>query len=148
MNAMPAASPASRPMWFWIISILALLWNLMGVAAFVMQMSMSPEAMAALPESQQELFETRPAWALAAFVVAVFAGVLGSLMLVLKNKLALPLLVLSLLGVIGQMTHMFLLSNTFDVRGQPAMVLPLLIIFIAVFLAWFARLSVRRGLIS
>lgn len=145
MNAMPAASSASRPMWFWIVSILALLWNLMGVAAFVMQMNMSPEALAALPADQQALYTLMPGWVTMAYAVAVFGGALGCLMLVLKKKLAVPLLVLSLLGVLAQMAYMFLLSDTFLVMGQAAMAMPIVIIVIAVFLVWFARLSVRRG---
>ncbi len=138
----------SPPAWFWIVSILALLWNLMGVAAFVMQMTMSADALAALPADQQALYASMPAWVTVTYAVAVFGGALGCLLLVLKNKLAIPLLVLSLLGVLGQMLYMFLLSDTFQVMGRAAMVMPIVIIVISVFLVWFSRMSARRGWIA
>ncbi len=145
MNTVLSAPAVLRPTWFWIISILALLWNLMGVAAFVMQMNISPDALAALPADQQALYTSMPGWVTIAYAVAVLGGALGCLMLVLKKKLAVPLLVLSLLGVIGQMAYMFLLSDTFKIMGRTAMVMPIVIIVISVFLVWFARMSVRRG---
>lgn len=148
MNATSATVATARPTWFWIVSILALLWNLMGVAAFVMQVNMSPEALAALPDAQRALYETQPTWVMVMFAIAVFGGALGSLMLVLKKKLARPLLLMSLLGVLGQMSHMFLLSDTFQVMGQAAMVMPIVVIVIAAALVWFARVSARRGWIA
>ena len=50
----PAVSTSSVsivPTWFWVVSIIALLWNLMGLLAFVAQMVMlnSEAMMAALP---------------------------------------------------------------------------------------------------
>lgn len=145
MNTVLSAPAVSRPTWFWIVSIIALLWNLMGVAAFVMQMNMSPDTLAALPPDQQALYTSFPMWVTIAYAVAVFGGALGCLMLVLKKKLAVPLLVLSLLGVIGQMIYMFLLSDTFKVMGQAAMVMPIVVIVVSVLLVLFARLSARRG---
>ncbi len=148
MNATSATVATARPTWFWIVSILALLWNLMGVAAFVMQVNMSPEALAALPDAQRALYETQPTWVMVMFAIAVFGGALGSLMLVLEKKLARPLLLMSLLGVLAQMSHMFLLSDTFQVMGQAAMVMPIVVIVIAAALVWFARVSARRGWIA
>ena len=31
------------PWWFWLITILALFWNLMGVGAFIADISVTPE---------------------------------------------------------------------------------------------------------
>ena len=41
------------PAWFRIVGVLALIWNLMGVSAYLMQVNMSEEDMAALPEAQR-----------------------------------------------------------------------------------------------
>lgn len=137
-----------HPTWFWMVAILALLWNLIGVFAFVMQVNMSPGALAELPEAQRGLYESQPTWVTAAFAVAVFAGALGSLMLVLSKKLAAPLLELSLLAILVQMTYMFFLSDTFAIMGSGAMAMPIAIIVIAVLLVWFARTSITRRWIT
>ena len=43
----PAESPQpskSIPIWFWIVGVVVLLWNLMGLMAFVAQMMMTESA--------------------------------------------------------------------------------------------------------
>ena len=65
---------STPPKSFWIIAAIALVWNLMGVAAYLMQMTMSDEAIAALPEAQRALHESTPAWATGAYALAVPGG--------------------------------------------------------------------------
>ena len=36
------------PSWFWLIALLAILWGVMGVVAFYMDLTMSPAAIADL----------------------------------------------------------------------------------------------------
>lgn len=136
------------PRSFWIISIVALLWNLLGVLAYVMQVTMSEEALAALPDAERMLYEDVPAWATAAFAVAVFAGTLGCLLLVLRNALAVQVLVLSLAGVVVQMFHNFFMSGAVDVLGMQAVAMPLLVIVIAAFLVWYASAAKAKGWLS
>ncbi|MCO7222946.1 hypothetical protein [Pleionea sp. CnH1-48] len=138
-------SSTKPAVWFWIISVIALLWNLAGVAAFVVQMSMTPEQMAALPEAHQELYRVMPAWVTIAFAVAVFGGAIGSLLLLLKKSLAKMILIASLAGVLAQMTYNFFLSNTFEVMGKQAMTMPIVVIIIALALVGFSHMSTNKG---
>ena len=73
---------------FWILSILALVWNLMGVLNYIGQAFITDDMKALLPESQRLYMESVPSWATAAFAFAVFAGVLGCLLLLLRKKIA------------------------------------------------------------
>lgn len=139
---------APRPLGFWIISGLALLWNLLGVAMFFLQLNLPPEALSAMPAEQRALYESTPAWVNGAFAVAVFAGALGSAMLLLKNCLALPLLALSLLGLVVQMGYTYLMTPAFRVYGAGGVILPVVLVLIALFLVWFARRALARGWIG
>lgn len=139
---------APRPLGFWIVSVLALLWNLVGMAIFFMQINMPPEALAAMPAEQRALYESTPVWVNGAFAVAVFGGAFGSAMLLMRKRLALPLLALSLLGVLVQMGYTYLMTPAFRVYGASGAILPALLVLIALFLVWFARRSVARGWIS
>ena len=77
------------PIWFWIISIIALLWNAMGVLAYIGQAFLTEEAIAAMPPEQQEIYSIDfPAWYTAAFAIAVFAGFGACILLLLRKKLA------------------------------------------------------------
>ncbi len=136
------------PTWFWIVSGLALVWNLLGVRAYVMQVTMSPEALAALPDAKRALYETTPAWATGAFAIAVWGGALGCLARLLRKAFAIPVLGLSLGAVLVQMFHSFFMSKSFEVFGPGKMVMPIMVIVIAVLLVLFARKSKAQGWIG
>jgi len=70
---------------FWIIGGAALVWNLIGLVAYISSVTVSPEAMAKMTVEQQAFYSGTPTWATAAFALAVNAGVLGSLFLLLRK---------------------------------------------------------------
>ncbi|NNC97213.1 MAG: hypothetical protein HKN88_03985 [Gammaproteobacteria bacterium] len=60
------------PMWFWVVAVLALIWNLLGLGAFLSTaVLMSPETLASMSPAEQELYANTPSWANVAFGVAV-----------------------------------------------------------------------------
>ncbi len=130
---------------FWIISGVALLWNLMGLWAFYGQMTLTPADFASMPADSRALYESMPSWVAVAFGVAVIAGVAGCILLLMRKALAVPVLIASLVGVLAQNAHSFFLSNTFEVLGNEAMVLPILVIVIAIALVLFARWANGKG---
>lgn len=132
-------------LWFWIVGVLLLLWNGAGVAAYIGEATLSAEALQALPEGQRALIVSRPAWATAAYAVAVFGGVAGCLLLLIRRRSAVPVLVLSLLGVLVQLGHAFLVADAFAVVGAAGAVLPALVLACALFEVWFARRARARG---
>lgn len=127
-----------------VVAVVLFVWNLLGVMAYIMQVTMSPEVMATLPDAQRELYENTPTWATAAFAVAVHGGALGCLLLILKKNLAGLLLQLSLAGVLVQMYHSFFISKNFDVFGPGAMVMPVMVIIIAIYLVTLAAKAKAR----
>ncbi len=145
---MAAQHLATVPRSFWILSGLFLVWNLMGVMAFLMQVTMSDEALAVLPEAQRDLYLGTPAWANAAFAVAVFGGTLGCIFLLLRKSWAVPVLILSLAGVAVQMFHAFFLSPALEVLGAGGLVMPVLVTAGALFLIWYARRARSRNWIG
>ncbi len=136
---MAAKNLTTAPKSFWIISGIFLLWNLMGVMAFVMQLTMSDEALAAPPEAQRDLYLGTPVWATAAFAVAVFGGTLGCILLLMRKAWAVPVLILSLVGIATQMFHAFFLSPALEVLGAGGLVMPILVTAGAIFLIWYSR---------
>ena len=126
------------PKWFTVVAVIALVWNLLGVMAYIMQVTMSPETLAALPDEQRQLYEATPAWATAAFAIAVNGGALGCVLLLFKMNLAGLLLQLSLAGVLVQMFHAFFMSKSFEVFGPGGLIMPVMVVAIAVYLVVLA----------
>jgi hypothetical protein len=133
------------PLWFWVVSAAMLLWNGVGVMAYIADATIGAEALKALPDAERALRESRPAWATAAFAVAVFGGAVGCLLLLVRSRWALPVLVVSLIGVIVQMTHAFLIANSFEVYGPGGLIMPVMVLVLSLCLVWFARRARMRG---
>ena len=146
---MSEKSTVKPPVWFWIVSILALIWNLMGVMAYLGQAYMTEEMMAEYPAEELALIEMTPAWATAAFAIAVWGGLLGCLALLLRKKWAKTMLTLSLIGILVQMSHSFFMTNAIEVYGQvQGIVTPLIVMIIGIALVKFAGIAEKRNWIS
>lgn len=133
---------------FWVIAIVALIWNIMGVSAYLIDAYMPEEVFSALPEAQQELYNTRPTWATAAFALGVFGGLLGCVFLLMRKKLAKSLFIISLLSVLALYVYMFAMSNTLEVLGTNSIYMPIMVIIVCIFLVLFANKSIKKGWLS
>jgi hypothetical protein len=133
------------PAWFWAVAGVAVVWNLIGVGAYLAQVTMSEDALGALPEAQRQLVAATPAWVIGAFAIAVFAGLAGSLALSLRRGLATPILALSLVAVLAQTLYVFALSKTLAVMGASGAAMPVVVTVIAVALLWFSSMAKGKG---
>ena len=136
------------PEWYLPVAILALLWNLLGCAAYLGDVMLTPDDIAKMSPDQQALYAARPAWAVAATAIAVWGGAAGCLGLVLRKRWALPLLLLSLAGVIVQDVALFVVSSAAAQAGTVAYVLQGLVLAIAIGLVLLARKAIARGWIA
>lgn len=136
------------PVWFWVVSVIALLWNLMGVGAFIFDATRTAADLAGMEEGIRSLYENKIWWSTAAYAVAVFGGALACIALLLRKKWAVPLFIASFIGVIVQNIDALFVSNHLDVFGPGGMVMPILVVAGAIALIWFSRKSRDRGWIS
>ncbi len=140
MNAAP-----NRPKKFYWIGAIALVWNAFGILAYVGQVIMSPETLAEMPDAERALYENVPAWSTAAFAIAVHAGAIGCILLLLGKALARSLLIVSLAGVLVQNYHTYFVANAIDVTGGGGVVISAVVVLISVFLIWFANNAKQHG---
>jgi hypothetical protein len=133
------------PKWFRPVGIAALLWNLLGCAAYLSDVMLTPEAVAKMTAAQQALYTARPAWSVAATAIAVWGGAAGCLGLIVRRRWATPLLIASLAALIVQDAWLFVLSGS-ALEAQPvALVLQGLVLLIAIGLVLLARTAAARG---
>ncbi|WP_179006971.1 hypothetical protein [Winogradskyella forsetii] len=129
------------PIWFWIVSVLALLWNGAGVMAYIGRAFMTDDMIAQLPKEQQaEFLAEYPAWYTAAFALAVFCGALGCIALLIRKKWAHLLFIVSALAAIIQQVYLFI---NIEMTGA-ALVMPIMVIIVCLFLIWFARNAIAK----
>ncbi len=133
---------SAPPRWFWIASGLGLVWNLVGVAAFLAQMGMD---LSQLGEAERAYYEDMPLWATVAYGVAVFSGCVGCLALLLRRSWALPMLLLCLVGIVIQIFHSIVLADGIEIFGPEGLALPGAVFLIALLLTWLAHHASRHG---
>lgn len=132
--------------WFWIISILALLWNLMGVSRYLMEAYNVDSFRTEFNEDQLALMDGSPAWLTAVFAIAVFTGLLACITLLMKRKFAITLFGVSLLFVLVQMISVWITTDSIEIFGiVKGVVMPMLVIVIAIFLYYYSKGASQKG---
>ncbi|MBX9727394.1 MAG: hypothetical protein K2X31_00660 [Sphingopyxis sp.] len=133
------------PKWLMPVAVVALLWNLIGVAALAMNAAADP---AAFTPAQQALVDSTPLWAKIGSWFGVGAGALGSLGLVLRRGWAAEVLLISLAGVIIQDVWMFVLADVAAVYGYAPLIMQGIVLVIAIALVSLARGARAKGWLS
>jgi hypothetical protein len=136
------------PTSFRVISIIALLWNIIGIMAFSMDVFMSSEALNALPVAERELYESSPVWLKFLYGVAVFGGALGCILLLMRKASAYRVLVVSFIAILIQMLYTIFMTKSMEVYGPAALIMPVLVIAIGAFLVWYSKSAIAKGWIS
>ena len=136
---------AKRPSSVLVIAVLALLWNVFGLFSFYLHVTAGPDVVATWPEAQQQIAATTPRWVFVPFAIATIGGVLGSLGLLLGKRWAVPVLLLSLLGIVIQFGSIYAITPTWALTGIGGAALPLCIALVALFLWLYARKAAARG---
>lgn len=134
------------PIWFWIVAAVLLIWNILGVMAYFGQVMATPETLAQTYSAEElEIIARTPSWATSAFAIAVFAGLVGVIFLLLRRAFARSLFILSLIAVLVQHVWTFFLSGFLDIMAANAAFFPIIVVIICLFQIWFAHLGIKRG---
>lgn len=130
--------------WYLIVLFIALLWNMLGISAFILQVTHSPVMFDGMPAEQLAFYDNIPLWADIAFGIAVFAGTLGCLGLLLRKRWAGLLLVLSMLGIVVQNFHAFMLGDAMAILGPASVAMPTMVAVVALLLIWLAGYAEKQ----
>lgn len=131
--------------WFWIVTVITLLWNLGGVTSFVMHITMSEETLQAMSEDERGLYTNFPTWLTITYFIAVFGSVLGNVLLLMRRRVATPILVVSFMAIVLQMFYTVFMSKAVEVHGPISLGVPVLVFVIGAFLIWLSRHATAKG---
>ena len=137
------AGPAgAAPRWFGAAAIAALLWEMLGCAIYLIQVRTDP---ASLPLDQRAMWDATPAWMIAAYGTAVWVGLAGAVLLVMRRRLAEPLLLASFAAVLVQFSGLLLVPALRDRTPADAWLLPIVIVAVSYSIWQLARRARSRG---
>lgn len=130
------------PAWFWIVAVLALLFEAFGCLMYWTQVSTDP---ATLPVDQRAMQEAMPVWMTAAYGIAVWVGLVGAVLLLLRHRHATTLLLVSLVAVIVQFGGILLVPELREMIPPSGYAGPIVIALIVYGIWHFSRYARKQG---
>jgi hypothetical protein len=144
---MSETQATTTPRHLWIVGIVALLWNLLGATDYLMTKTRNEAYMSQFTPEQLEFFYGFPAWLVAFWAIAVWGGVAGAVLLLMRKKLAVPVLVVSLLCMVVTAIHNYGFAGAADIVGGVGLLFSVIIFVVALALVIYARSMARRGVL-
>jgi hypothetical protein len=132
---------------FWIIGIIALIWNSMGIDGYINQVYQTERFKTMYTEEQLEIIFNLPSWVTAAFAIAVFSSVIASILFLMRKKLAKTFFLIGLIAVIVQTTYNVFMNPGKELYGAMEYSMLIMIPLFAVFLYWFTKKCADDGIL-
>ena len=127
------------PRWFTAAAVGIMLFELAGCAIYLIQVSAEPTL-----ADEIALSRATPAWVTASFAVAVFAGLIGAILLFLRRRSATTLLLVSLAAVITLVSAYLLVPALRNLTRSDDLFVPFLLI-VACYVIWHFAFTSRRA---
>ena len=141
------------PPHLWIVGGLATLWNCIGPTDYVMTRMHNDSWITGMmpgvdPQSIYAYVESFPVWASFGWGVGVWGGLIGSIMLLMRHRWAVPVLGLSLLGAVLGIGYQLVNPPSWPGADAGAnAVMPYVIIAVALGLFLYARAMRIKGVL-
>jgi hypothetical protein len=137
------------PWHLWLVGVVAVLFNAIGVFDFVMSMTQGEAYLtgAGMTPAQIEHYQQMPAWMTLDWAVGVFGALAGAVLILLRNKLAWPVLAVSLAAFLLMQVHTYILTDGGKIMGQSMAITSAVIAGLLAFFIWYAWWMTRRGVL-
>lgn len=139
------------PWHLWLVGVLSLLWNGFGAFDFIQTTTRGEAYMraAGFDDAMVAYYEAMPAWMYVPWTLGVWGAVIGSVMLLLRRRWAVPAFGLSLLGALVSLIYGKLIDPPPPAPPELAAMswMPIVILLIAVLLFGYAFNMRKRGVL-
>ena len=132
------------PIWFWVVSVLALLWNLFGLFNFYISTFDQATILETLNQEQRELFEAMPLWATICFGIATISGTLACIGLLMRKKWAKQLFIISFITMVAQFVNWLFIQNAPEIFPN-SYTMPTAVVLVGILLILFANMGIKKG---
>ena len=140
------ATPTPRHLW--IIGIVALLWNSMGAVDYLMTQTKNEAYMQQFSPEQLAFYYGFPAWLVAFWALAVWGAVLGSILLLMRKKLAATVFVVSFVCMLVTTIHNYTVGGASKIMSLSDMFFSFVIFLVALVLVIYSRRMCSKGVLT
>lgn len=141
------SAPGRRPAHLWVVGILSLLWNTMGVVDFTATNLKVEAYLAQFPPDMLAYVAAIPAWAIVTWGLGTWGSFVGSVGLLLRKAWSVWAFGISLAGLAGTSLYQFVLSDGMG-EGSGGVIFAGVIWLIAILLLLYSRAQAKRGVLT
>ena len=142
---------AKAPVHLWIVGVFSLIWNAWGCTDYIMTRMRSTEWLSqggADPQVMLAWIDSFPIYAQFGWGLGVWMGLIGSVLLLMRHRWAVPAYALSLLGAVVGLGYQIMASPAPAPMNEGFFaVLPYVIILVAAALYYYAHRQKRAGVL-
>lgn len=142
-----SATRAKTPVWFWILSVIGLLWFAMGAFDYTATQYRFEFYMASFTEEQLAYFYSFPSWHIAVWAISVFGSFIGAILLLIRNKLASLFFFISLISYIVSAIYLFAFTEAVAMMGMGSVIFSAVIFLSILGYFWLARSASASGIL-
>ena len=137
------------PWHLWLVGVIAVLFNSIGVFDFVMSMTQGAKYMASAGMTPDQIahYQGMPAWMTAVWAIGVWGAFLASILLLMRRKVAFPVFVLSLAAFLISLLYTYVLTDGGAVMGRSMAIASAVIAILLLFFSWYAHAMGKRGVL-
>ena len=141
--------PKKNPLWFSMLAVVFIIWNLIGVLQYLGQVTMDDATKNQMDQELLKLMNATPKVITALFAIAVWSAFSASILLLLKKASALLLFRLSLIAVLIQTAYTIFATNGPELVGVVSYYgLQTSIIVIGILQIYFSRKAILKNWIA
>ena len=143
-----SATRRRTPIHLWVVGVVALLWSLMGAFDYLATQLRLEFYLSQFTQEQLDYFYGVPAWAVAGWAFAVWAGLAGAIGLLWRRKWSAWAFAVSLAGMVVSSIYTLVLSKGTEMMGVSGTVFTMVIWAFSIFLLLYARAQAKRGVLN
>jgi hypothetical protein len=139
---------ARTPLHFWIVAVLATVWNAFGAFDYIMTQTRNEAYLAGFTDPQRAYFESFPMWMEATWAFGVWGGFLGAILLLMRSRHAVTAFAVSLAGLAASTVYQYVLNTPpTEMTTGVMMAMNIVIWAIAIGLLWYAMRMRKAGVL-
>lgn len=148
MTAVVEGAGARTPWHLWVVGLIGLPWNGFGVYDYLMTNTQGEAYLRGMgfTDAQVAYLDAFPAWMTAVWAIGVWGALLGTLLLLARRKLAVPVFGVSLAALVISLIYQFGLTNGAEVMGAGA-AMSAVVLAGAVFFLLYSQRMAKRGVL-
>ncbi len=137
------------PILLWIVGIISLLWNAGGAWNYVATKLRLDAVVGQMTPEQLSFFDATPAWATATWAIAVWGAVLGSILLLMRRKLAVLVLEISFFAMLLSAIQNFFIADVTmsEIMGPVAAIFSVVIVVFSLLVIWYSIRQRNNGVL-